>query len=247
MDRVLERVRQVADSDTIILIQGEPGAGKEVLARAIHRMTARRARPFIALDCGAIPETLIESVLFGSDEGASGGDDPWREEDLRLAVRGTLFLDQVPLLPRAAQAKLLRVLQERQVRPIGGWRTEPLNVRIIASSSVPLSGEVRDGRFRRDLYERLAGFSVTLPPLRDRVEDILYLAGRFLGEAAMEFRRPVRGIADEAVRRLLGYPWPGNVRELRSVIRRAVLLGGQRIGPEHLPPRFSDATPEPPG
>jgi two-component system nitrogen regulation response regulator GlnG len=247
MDRILEHVRQVADSGTIILIQGEAGAGKEILARAIHQMSARRGKPFMVLDCEAIPETLIESVLFGSDEGSDAANHGWGEWDPQLAAPGTLFLDQVAGLPRAAQVKLLRVLEERQVRPIGGQRTVPLRVRIIASCHVPLWGEVQAGRFRRDLCERLAEFSVTLPPLRDRVEDILYLASRFLAEAAMELRRPVRGIAEEAVRRLLSYPWPGNVRELRNVIRRAVLFGGQRIEPEHLPPRFSGASLSPAG
>ena len=246
IDRVLERVRQVADSDTIILIQGEAGTGKEVLARAIHQMTSRRGKPFMVLDCEAIPETLIDAVLFGSDEGPGVVADRWEEGDLRVTASGTLFLDQVATLPPAAQAKFLRVLEERQVRPIGARRRVPLNVRIIASSHVPLRGEARAGRFRQDLYERLAEFSVTIPPLRQRVEDILYLASHFLVEAATEFRRPAVCIAEGAVRRMLGYPWPGNVRELRSVVRRLVLLGGQRIGPEHLPPRFSGAAPSPP-
>lgn len=243
--QVIEQVRQVADTTLTILIQGETGTGKELVARSVHRLSSRRDQPFIALDCGAIPETLIESELFGYERGAFTGAGRRKEGHFQLAEGGTLFLDEIANLPVATQSKLLRTLQEREVRLLGSTRAVPVDARIIAASNLPLDGEVRAGRFRQDLYYRLNEFIVTVPPLRERPDDIVYLVELFLAEACMELRRPVRGIADEALQLLVRYPWPGNVRELRNVIRRAVLVSPGRIRPEHLrlAPEMTGATP----
>src|SRR5205823_7391795 len=231
---VIQRIRQVAGSPFTVLIQGETGTGKELVARAIHHESRRRDRPFIGIDCGAIPDTLIESELFGHEKGAFTGADRRREGHFQLADGGTLFLDEVANLPFAIQATLLRVLQQREVQPLGGTVLVAVNVRIIAASNVPLQAEVRTGRFRPDLYYRLNEFIIPLPPLRGRRDDVLPLANRFLAEASMEFGRPVHAISEEATELLLRYPWPGNVRELRNVIRRAVLLTSDVVRPEHL-------------
>ncbi|OLC12624.1 MAG: hypothetical protein AUH29_15665 [Candidatus Rokubacteria bacterium 13_1_40CM_69_27] len=253
--QVIQQVRQVADSTLTILIQGETGTGKELVAQSIHRLSPRRDKPFIALDCGAIPETLIESELFGYERGAFTGAVRRKEGHFQLAEGGTLFLDEIANLPLTTQSKLLRVLQEREVRLLGGTRAVPMDVRIIAASNVPLDHEVHEGRFRQDCYYRLNEFIVTVPPLRERRDDIVYLAELFLAEACMELRRPVRGISDEALQVLVRYPWPGNVRELRNVIRRAVLQSSGRVRPEHLAlaaeasetPAVGDAAPSPVG
>jgi DNA-binding NtrC family response regulator len=234
IQRVIQQIRQVADSTLTILVQGETGSGKEVVARTIHRLSGRRSKPFVALDCGAIPETLIESELFGYERGAFTGAARRKDGHFQLAAGGTLFLDEVANLPLTTQSKLLRVLQEREVRPLGSRGTVPIDVRIIAASNVPLDREVEAGRFRRDFYYRLNEFIIAVPPLRERRDDILYLAELFLAEASMELRRRVRGISNEALQMLVRYPWPGNIRELRNVIRRAVVLSPDRIGPEHL-------------
>jgi DNA-binding NtrC family response regulator len=249
VEDILRQIRQVADSDFTILIHGETGTGKELVARAIHQLSFRRTRPFVALDCGGIPETLIESELFGYERGAFTGANQRKEGYFQLAEGGSLFFDEITNLPLTTQAKLLRVLQERQVRPLGGRRTLPVNVRVLAAYNVPLVDELRTGRFRQDLYYRLNEFVVNVPPLRARPHDIPYLAKRFLTEAVMELRRPVVDIHDEALAILVRYPWPGNVRELRNVIRRAVLLASGRIRPEHLPsltPESLHAPPAPP-
>jgi transcriptional regulator with PAS, ATPase and Fis domain len=190
----------------------------------------------VALDCGAIPETLIESELFGYEKGAFTGADRRKEGHFQLAQGGTLFLDEIVNLPFPTQAKLLRTLEERQVQVLGAKGPLPVDVRIIAAANVPMDGEIRAGRFRQDLYYRLNEFVIVVPPLRQRMEDIVYLAERFLAEASMDLQRPVRGISDEAVQVLLRYHWPGNVRELRNVIRRAVLLSANLIEAEHLLP-----------
>jgi DNA-binding NtrC family response regulator len=241
IDRILERVRQVTDSAAPILIQGESGTGKEILARAIHLLGPRRRLPFIVLDCGGLPGRRVGSGLSSSGAPAPGGGGRPLDGRLRLAGGGTLFLEDVTSLPWEAQARLARLLGEGGVPSADGRRTVPIEARIIASCRVPLESRVLGLRFRQDLYERLSTFSVSLPPLRGRVEDVLYLAGRFLVEASREFRRPVVGVAEDAARRLASYRWPGNVRELRSVIRQAVLEGAPTIGMEHLPARISRA------
>jgi transcriptional regulator with GAF, ATPase, and Fis domain len=235
IEQVLKQIERVADSPLTILIQGETGTGKELVARAIHQLSARREGPFIALDCGAIPDPLVESELFGHEKGAFTGADQRREGHFQMAGGGTLFLDELVNLPLSAQSKLLRTLQEKAVQPLGGKRPIPVDVRIVAASNLPLEREIGAGRFRQDLHYRLNEFSLTLPPLRERPEDILCLANRFLVEARMELRRPIRGISEEASELLLRYEWPGNARELRNVIRQAVILGGEVIQPDDLP------------
>src|SRR5947199_926271 len=233
MGKIVEQIKQVADSPLTVLVEGETGTGKELVARAIHQLSARRDKPFVAVDCGAIPDTLIESELFGYEKGAFTGAHQRKEGQFQLAEGGSLFLDEIVNLPLATQAKLLRALQERQVQLLGGKRAVPVDVRIVAASNVPLEREVRAGRFRQDVYYRLNEFGITMPPLRER-DDILHLANEFLPEASMELGRPCRKISEAAAQVLLRYPWPGNVRELRNVIRRAILLASDVIEPEHL-------------
>jgi DNA-binding NtrC family response regulator len=219
-----KKLKQVAGSDLTVLLHGETGAGKEVLARAVHDFSPRAAKPFIALDCGAIPEALLESELFGHEKGAFSGADRKKEGLFQLAQGGTLFLDEIANLPLGLQAKLLRVLQERELRPLGSTKGVPLDVRFVAASNHDLEQEVESGRFRQDLFFRLAEFRIAVPALRERLEDLPYLAQRFLEEAGVELRRPVRRISAEALELLKAHPWPGNVRELRNVIRQGALL-----------------------
>ena len=233
MGKIVEQIKQVADSPLTVLVEGETGTGKELVARAIHQLSARREKPFVAVDCGAIPDTLIESELFGYEKGAFTGAHQRKEGQFQLAGEGTLFLDEIVNLPLPTQAKLLRALQERQVQPLGSKRPVHVVARIIAASNAPLDREVRAGRFRQDVYYRLNEFGITLPPLRER-DDILHLANEFLPEAGLELGRPCRKISEAAAQVLLRYSWPGNVRELRNVIRRAMLLASDAIEPEHL-------------
>ena len=233
MEQVVQQIKQVADSPLTVLVEGETGTGKELVARAIHHLSARRDKPFVAVDCGAIPDTLIESELFGYEKGAFTGAHQRKEGQFQLAGGGTLFLDEVVNLPLPTQAKLLRALQVRQVQPLGGTQPVAVQVRFIAASNVPLEREVRAGRFRQDVYYRLNEFAITLPPLRER-DNILHLANAFLAEASAELDRPSRKLSAAATQVLLRYPWPGNVRELRNVIRRASLLASDVVEPEHL-------------
>ena len=233
MQKVVQQIKQVADSPLTILVEGETGTGKEIVARAIHQLSARRKKPFVAVDCGAIPDTLIESELFGYEKGAFTGAHQRKEGLFPLAEGGSLFLDEVVNLPLATQGKLLRALQERQVQPLGSKQPVRVDARIIAASNVGLEREVRAGRFRQDVYYRLNEFVIALPPLRER-DNILDLANDFLAEASIEFGRPCREISEAAAQGLLSYAWPGNVRELRNVIRRAILVASDVIEPEHL-------------
>jgi DNA-binding NtrC family response regulator len=233
MEKVVEQIKQVADSPLTVLVEGETGTGKELVARAIHQLSARRDKPFVAVDCGAIPDTLIESELFGYEKGAFTGAHQRKEGQFQLAGGGTLFLDEITNLPHPTQAKLLRALQERQIVPLGGKRPVPVLARIVAASNVSLEREVRAGRFRQDVFYRLNEFAISLPPLRER-DNILHLANQFLPEAGIELGRPCRKISEAAAQVLLRYHWPGNVRELRNVIRRATLLASEVIEPAHL-------------
>jgi len=242
MEKIVHQIRQVADSPLTVLVEGETGTGKELVARAVHQLSARREKPFIAVDCGAIPDTLIESELFGYEKGAFTGAQQRKEGQFDLADGGTLFLDEIVNLPLPTQTKLLRALQERQVQRLGGKQPVRVDVRIIAASNVPLEREVRVGRFRQDVYYRLNEFGISLPPLRER-DDILHLANGFLSEASMELGRPCRTISEAAAQVLLRYRWPGNVRELRNVIRRAILLASDVIEPEYLSVLPVDAPP----
>jgi DNA-binding NtrC family response regulator len=233
--QVIQQVAQVAESNFTVLVQGETGTGKELVARAIHQQSPRRSAPFVAVDCGAIPETLVESELFGHERGAFTGAQARREGHFQLAKGGTLFLDEIGNVPLATQAKLLRALEQREVLPLGGSRAVPVDARIIAATNAELEGSVKAGRFRADLYYRLSEFTIALPPLRSRREDIMHLSQRFLDEVSMELRRPVRRISDEAMQVLLRHDWPGNVRELRNVVRKAALLATDVVTPEHIP------------
>jgi DNA-binding NtrC family response regulator len=232
---VIQQVAKVARSSFTVLIQGETGTGKEVVARAIHNQSPRRGRPFVAVDCGAIPETLVESELFGYEKGAFTGAIRRKEGRLQAAGDGTVFLDEIGNLPLPMQAKLLRVLEERQVTLLGATRPVPMDARIIAASNVNVEDEVQAGRFRADLFYRLNEFGISLPALRDRREDIAQLARRFLEEVSMELRRPMHGITDETIELLGRHDWPGNVRELKNVIRKAALLATDEVTPEFLP------------
>jgi two-component system nitrogen regulation response regulator GlnG len=226
---VMEQVRRIAPSSLTIVVCGETGSGKEVVARAIHRGSLRASGPLVAVDCGAMPETLVESTLFGHERGAFTGADRRQEGYFQLARGGTLFLDEISNLPLAMQAKLLRALQERCVQPLGAARPVEVDVRVVAASNAVLQEEVRAGRFREDLYYRLAEYVITLPPLRERREDIPHLARRFLADVALELGRPGPEIGDDAMAALVEHGWPGNVRELRNVVRRAALLGSELI------------------
>ncbi len=221
---VLNQIRKVADSALTVLIQGETGTGKELIARALHDESSRRNKPFVAVDCGALAENLLESELFGHEKGAFTGADRKKEGQLVLAQGGTLFLDEVGNLPVGLQAKLLRVLQERQVKPVGAEKSIPIHLRFIAATNEPLEQAAKSGKFRQDLYYRLAEFTLQLPPLRARKEDLLALVKHFLGEAGGEFHKPVSTVSGEAAMLLMDHSWPGNIRELRNVVRQAVLL-----------------------
>ena len=233
--QVIQQVAQVAESNFTVLVQGETGTGKELVARGIHQQSPRRPAPFVAVDCGAIPETLVESELFGHERGAFTGAQARREGHFQLAKGGTLFLDEIGNVPLATQAKLLRALEQREVNPLGAARAVAVDARIIAATNSELEESVKAGRFRADLYYRLSEFTIALPPLRSRREDITHLSQRFLDEVSMELRRPVRRISDEAMQVLLHHEWPGNVRELRNVVRKAALLATDVVTPEHIP------------
>jgi DNA-binding NtrC family response regulator len=220
---IVEQVRIVAATAFSVLLQGETGTGKELVAQAIHRLSERRGRPFMAVDCGAIPETLLESELFGHEKGAFTGADRRKEGHFRVAEGGTVFLDEVGNLPLSLQAKLLRVLESRKLQALGSTKVTAMDVRFVAATNDDLQARVAAGKFRTDLYFRLAQYSISLPPLRARPSDIAHLARRFLAEVSVELRRPIHEIAPDAIRELERHPWTGNVRELRNVVRQAVL------------------------
>ncbi|MFQ5703444.1 MAG: sigma-54-dependent transcriptional regulator [Gemmatimonadales bacterium] len=237
MRHVIELVEKVAASEnTTILIRGESGAGKEVVARAIHAQSARGEFPFLEVNCTALPETLLESELFGHERGAFTDARERKRGLLELADRGTVLLDEIGDLPLGAQAKLLRFLETRTFKRVGGMRDISVDVRIVASTNRDLEAAVRDGSFRRDLFYRLNVIPIMIPPLRQRPEDVELLAQFFLSKITTSLRRPARTISAEALTMLKRYSWPGNAREVRNVIERAVILEeGSEILPEHLP------------
>lgn len=237
MRTVLQALDRAAGTDVPVLLQGESGTGKEVLARTLHARSPRRDEPMVAVNCAALPPELFESELFGVEKGAFTGATERRRGRFELAHGGTLFLDEVAELPLAAQAKLLRVLEDRQVERLGGRAPVPVDFRLVAATNRDLEAEVAAGRFRADLRFRLAVFPVELPPLRDRGRDAVELARRFLEEAARRHGRPVRALSPEAERRILKHRWPGNVRELRNAVEAAVIReDGETLGEAALAP-----------
>ncbi len=244
MRELLDLIGRIADLDSSVLIVGESGTGKELVARALHQQGGRRDGPFIALNCAALPETLLESELFGHERGAFTDARSARRGLFLEASGGTLLLDEVGELPLPLQPKLLRVLEERKVRPVGGNREFPCDVRIVAATHRDLEEAIAQGTFREDLYYRLNVLTLELPPLRDRGNDILLLAQAFASEFAARFQKGLKGITEPAASRLLAYHWPGNVRELRNVMERAVALTrNDRLTPEDLPDRLRRPVP----
>jgi DNA-binding NtrC family response regulator len=234
--KLIRRVEKVAPTPFTVLIEGESGTGKELIAQAIHNLSGVKDGPFVALDCGAIPESLVESELFGAMKGAFTGADRDKPGHFELADGGTLFLDEVGNLSHAIQQKLLRAIQERLIRRLGGKKPVPVTVRIIAATNQSLAEDLKAGQFRSDLYFRLNEFSLKMPPLKERTEDIPYLAKKFLDEAETELKKKCKGFSKEALLSLGAYHWPGNVRELRNIIRQATLLckGDNPIQMHHL-------------
>jgi two-component system nitrogen regulation response regulator GlnG len=232
--RISADVALVARSDFAVLITGETGTGKELVARAIHQASPRASAPFVAVDCGAIPETLFESELFGHEKGAFTGAERQKPGKFEVASEGTLFLDEISNMPPGCQAKLLRALQDKSVTRVGGTKPLSVDIRLLAATNHDLDAAVSAGGFRRDLFFRLNEFAVAIPPLRNRKQDIIFLAKRFLDLTNHELRKMVKGFSEAAVERLLRHGWPGNVRELRSAIRRAVLLADEVIDEDHL-------------
>jgi DNA-binding NtrC family response regulator len=232
MQEVFKQIGMASLSDAAVLVLGDTGTGKELAARAIHAASPRSAGPFVPVHCAAIPETLLESELFGFEKGAFTGAVEGKPGRLARADGGTLFLDEVSEIPAGIQVKLLRVLEERQVESLGGGKAKPLNARIVSASNADLAALVESGRFRKDLYFRLNVFTIRLPPLRERKEDIPLLAARFL-DLAHAARQEV---SKEALQALAAHDWPGNVRELRNAIEHALVLSrGRPLLPEHFP------------
>jgi DNA-binding NtrC family response regulator len=229
MRSVFETLRSVADLDTTVLIHGETGVGKELLARSVHFSGARRDRPFVAVNCAAIPQELFESELFGSRKGAFTGASEHRRGHFQMAHGGTLLLDEIGEMPLHLQSKLLRAIEEKKVTSVGADRPVDIDVRFIATTNKDLQAEVERGAFRRDLFYRLSVMPVRVPALRERPEDIPLLAQHFLGEAGRRLKRAVKAIAPEGVQALVHYPWPGNVRELENVIERAVIVSKEDV------------------
>jgi two-component system response regulator PilR (NtrC family) len=244
---VFKLIEQIARTDSTVLVTGESGTGKEWVARAIHFYSLRRDRPFVALNCGALPETLLESELFGHMKGAFTGATANKKGLIEAAERGTLFLDEIGEMNPLMQVKLLRVLQERKYRPLGGVEEHETSMRVIAATNQELAKMVADGRFREDLYYRVNVIPIQLPPLRDRGEDISLLAEHFLVKYRDQMGKDIHALSQDAVELLEGYEWPGNIRELENVIERAVALEkSQAILPESLPEHIVKRVPKGP-
>jgi two-component system, NtrC family, response regulator AtoC len=236
LKRVTDMANRAAPTDLTVLIHGESGTGKELMARAIHRLSVRKEGPFIPVNCAAIPEGLLESELFGHERGAFTGAIRARPGRFELAREGTLFLDEIGDMPVAMQAKILRVLQERQFERVGGTRAIGADVRVIAATHQDLESLAGEGRFRSDLFYRLQGVRLVMPPLRERIDDLPLLVTHLLERAAQRLWRQPATVSTEALRCLWTYPWPGNIRELQHVLEGAMVLSDGVILPEHLPP-----------
>ena len=233
---VLRQVKKVAATDFTVILEGETGTGKEVMAQILHRLSKRNKGAFVALDCGAIPEALTESELFGYERGAFTGADHSKPGHFEMAHKGTLFLDEVNNLSLGVQAKLLRAIESHKVLRLGASQASKANARLIVATDQPLSQVVKAGGFRRDLYHRLDEFVIRLPPLHQRREDIIHLAEIFIEQTNAELGKEVQGLSTEAMAELMVYSWPGNIRELRNWVRRAVLLAEDMIEPWHFFP-----------
>ena len=229
MREVYRRIEKVAGTDISVLVSGETGTGKEVVAREIHRRSPRASGPFVAVNCGAIPETLLESELFGHVKGAFTGAIATRPGKFQAAHGGTLFLDEVGDMPQALQVKLLRALQDRAVTKVGDTRPEPIDMRVIAATNRVLEEEIKKGAFREDLYYRLNVVSIPLPPLRDRGDDLVVIAKFFLQKYAKDFAAKVRGFTPGAIVAMRKYAWPGNIRELENRVKKAVVLADKAL------------------
>lgn len=237
MRDIFKQIGRLAATDATVLLSGESGTGKELVARAIHKHSARSAHAFVAVNCGALPENLIESELFGHERGAFTGADRQKKGRFELAHQGTLFLGEVAELTLSAQVRLLRALQERRFERVGGTETVSVDVRVIAASNQKLKTLVDEKRFREDLYYRLSVIEITLPPLLARLGDVPQLADHFLERAAGRQHQPVKVLSDEAIRSLLAYSFPGHVRELENMIERAVVNAGPAVAvltPAHI-------------
>jgi Nif-specific regulatory protein len=235
-------VAQVAQTNTTVLIRGESGTGKELIAHAIHYNSLRASKPFIKVSCAALPETLIESELFGYEKGAFTGAQARKKGRFELADGGTLFLDEIGDLNASTQIKLLRAIQEREFERLGGTETIKVNVRLIAATNKDMEKAIVDGTFREDLYYRLNVFTIFVPPLRERKADLLLLADHFLEKASLAHSKHIKRISTPAIDMLMAYHWPGNVRELENAIERAVVVcDGQVVHAHHLPPTLQTA------
>ena len=241
-----ELLKRAAGSHITVLLQGETGVGKEVFARSLHEMGPRCSKPFVAVNCAAIPAELVESELFGVEKGAYTGALVSRPGRFERADGGTLFLDEIGDLPLSAQAKLLRVLQDGEIERLGDQKTRKINVRLVAATNANLAQLVKEGRFRSDLYYRLNAYQIVIPPLRERKQDIPLLAKHFLAKHTAIHGKKLRGFTDKAKRALLAYPWPGNIRELQNAVERGVILapGGTRIEVSHLFLSCNDVQPQ---
>jgi two-component system response regulator AtoC len=239
MQAVFDLIKKVADYKTTVLITGESGTGKELVARAIHFNGARHSSPLVSVNCGGIPETLLESELFGYKKGAFTDAKKDKIGRFEEAHTGTIFLDEIGELPVSLQVKLLRVLQEEEITPLGSTGVKKIDVRVVAATAKNLAEEIKKGLFREDLYYRINVMNIYLPPLRERLQDIPLLAEHFVGIFNEKLGKDIRGISTEVMERLMAYPWPGNVRELENVIERAILLAsGNTLGSSDLPPNL---------
>jgi transcriptional regulator with PAS, ATPase and Fis domain len=243
MREIFGLIEQIAPSNVSVLITGESGTGKELVARTLHDLSPRKARPFVAVNCAAIPETLIESEIFGHEKGAFTGAADRRAGCFELASGGTLLLDEIGEMPAATQAKLLRVLEERKVRRLGGRTEQDVDVRVLAATNRDPGQAVSLGHLRADLFYRLNFFNIAMPPLREHLEDVLAMAEAMLDEMNLKHSRRVSGVASSMLDRMMAYDWPGNGRELRNTVERAVILcpDGAPLDVGHLPPGFGSA------
>jgi formate hydrogenlyase transcriptional activator len=242
---VLAQVELVAPADSTVIIVGETGTGKELIARSIHEQSRRSTKPFIAVNCAALPEHLVESELFGHEKGAFTGALTRKPGKFELAHTGTIFLDEIGDLPLDAQSKLLRVLQDREVHRVGAVRGIPVNVRVVAATNQDLAAGMQQGRFRADLYYRLSVFPISLPPLRERTDDIPLLVDHFVQLFATRQHKRVPRMSPAALERMMSYPWPGNIRELQNVVERAVILTSGSVIPIEAIPLGRVARPRP--